>query len=170
MTSAAGKGAEFTALSVFAVGAQAQLLRIDPSCTFPPTCIPHTTFRCHSSASPTSAAATSDSLPPLLRDSSPSGTEMSLDQNLFTLNVTPRADDRNIVELVDPKGVVHYIKRRLPTNEYNIEVYGEHCVLVCETSMTQLIVMLRSSLRKSPCYGNRSRGHEQTQDATTAQS
>ena len=51
---------------------------------------------------------------------------MSLDQNLFTLNVTPRADDRNIIDLVDPRGVAHYMKRRLPTNEYNIEVYGTH--------------------------------------------
>ena len=51
---------------------------------------------------------------------------MSLDQNLFTLNVTPRADDRNAIDLVDPKGVAHYTKRRVPSNEYNIEVCGEY--------------------------------------------
>ncbi|KAI0666872.1 hypothetical protein C8Q78DRAFT_983503 [Trametes maxima] len=47
---------------------------------------------------------------------------MSLDQNLFTLNVTPRADDRNTLDLVDPKGVVHYNKRRVPGTEYGIEI------------------------------------------------
>ncbi|CDO68167.1 hypothetical protein BN946_scf184938.g19 [Trametes cinnabarina] len=48
---------------------------------------------------------------------------MSLDQNLFTLNVSPRADDPNVLDLSDPNGVVHYSKRRLPNNEYNIEVF-----------------------------------------------
>ncbi|KAH9926333.1 uncharacterized protein BXZ73DRAFT_103014 [Epithele typhae] len=56
---------------------------------------------------------------------------MSLDQNLFTLNVSPRQDDRSIVDLVDAKGVVHYTKRRLPTNEYRIEVYGFDRVCYC---------------------------------------
>ncbi|OSD00127.1 hypothetical protein PYCCODRAFT_1394061 [Trametes coccinea BRFM310] len=48
---------------------------------------------------------------------------MSLDQNLFTLNVSQRADDRNVLDLVDPNGVAHYSKRRIPSNEYNIEVF-----------------------------------------------
>ncbi|KAL7280938.1 hypothetical protein ACG7TL_005887 [Trametes sanguinea] len=48
---------------------------------------------------------------------------MSLDQNLFTLNVSQRADDRNVLDLVDPNGVTHYSKRRIPSNEYNIEVF-----------------------------------------------
>ncbi|KAI0365180.1 hypothetical protein BV20DRAFT_954821 [Pilatotrama ljubarskyi] len=47
---------------------------------------------------------------------------MSLDQNLFTLNVTPRPDDRNVLDLIDTNGVVHYTKRRLPGTEYTIEV------------------------------------------------
>ncbi|KAI0351868.1 hypothetical protein OH77DRAFT_1438977 [Trametes cingulata] len=47
---------------------------------------------------------------------------MSLDQNLFTLNVNPRTDDRNALDLIDPNGVVHYTKRRLPGTEYTIEM------------------------------------------------
>ncbi|KAI0763834.1 hypothetical protein BD413DRAFT_202538 [Trametes elegans] len=47
---------------------------------------------------------------------------MSLDQNLFTLNVSPRADDRNVLDLVDTDGVAHYTKRRLPATEYTIEM------------------------------------------------
>ncbi|KAH9855279.1 hypothetical protein C2E23DRAFT_952026, partial [Lenzites betulinus] len=47
---------------------------------------------------------------------------MSLDQNLFTLNVTARADDSNILDLTDPSGVVHYTRRRVPSTEYTIEV------------------------------------------------
>ncbi|KAI0819584.1 hypothetical protein BC628DRAFT_1401730 [Trametes gibbosa] len=47
---------------------------------------------------------------------------MSLDQNLFTLNVTARADDIDTLDLTDPNGVVHYTKRRVPGTEYTIEV------------------------------------------------
>ncbi|KAI0628208.1 hypothetical protein C8Q77DRAFT_1068400 [Trametes polyzona] len=47
---------------------------------------------------------------------------MSLDQNLFTLNVTARPDDRNTIDLIDPNGVVHYTKRRVPGTEYTIEM------------------------------------------------
>ncbi len=49
---------------------------------------------------------------------------MSLDQGLFSLNVTQRPDDRNIVDLIDSKGVPQYTKRRLPGTEYTIELYG----------------------------------------------
>ncbi|KAI0793634.1 hypothetical protein C8Q74DRAFT_1215186 [Fomes fomentarius] len=48
---------------------------------------------------------------------------MSLDQGLFSLNVTQRPDDRNIVDLIDSKGVPQYTKRRLPGTEYTIELY-----------------------------------------------
>ncbi|KAI0316520.1 hypothetical protein OF83DRAFT_1060194 [Amylostereum chailletii] len=37
---------------------------------------------------------------------------MSLDQNLFTLNITPNASDPSLVDLVDPTGKVHYHKQR----------------------------------------------------------
>ena len=49
---------------------------------------------------------------------------MSLDQNLFTLNVASRSDDPNVLDLVDPNGVVHYTKRRLPGTTYTIELIG----------------------------------------------
>ncbi|TFK87031.1 hypothetical protein K466DRAFT_131270 [Polyporus arcularius HHB13444] len=48
---------------------------------------------------------------------------MSLDQNLYTLNFSQREDDRNAIDLTDSNGVVQYTKRRLPGNEYKIEVY-----------------------------------------------
>ncbi|KAG6876772.1 hypothetical protein C0992_011853 [Termitomyces sp. T32_za158] len=49
---------------------------------------------------------------------------MSLDQNLFTLHLTPNKENPNIVDLVDPSGTTHYSKHRLPGAEYKIEVYG----------------------------------------------
>ena len=49
---------------------------------------------------------------------------MSLDKNLFTLLFTPNNDYPNVIDLVDPSGTVHYRKRRVPTPEYRIEVYG----------------------------------------------
>jgi hypothetical protein len=49
---------------------------------------------------------------------------MSLDQNLFTLIVTPSKDDPNVVDLVDPEGRIHYRKQRLPGVTYTAQVYG----------------------------------------------
>ena len=49
---------------------------------------------------------------------------MSLDQSLFTLRVIPNTEDPNILDLVDPSGVVHYRKQRLPGSLYEIHVYG----------------------------------------------
>lgn len=49
---------------------------------------------------------------------------MSLDQNLFTLLITPDAKDANISDLVDPAGTVHYRKERVPGSVYTINVYG----------------------------------------------
>ncbi|PFH51927.1 hypothetical protein AMATHDRAFT_46710 [Amanita thiersii Skay4041] len=48
---------------------------------------------------------------------------MSLDQNLFTLHFTQSKDNPNVVDLVDPSGIVHYRKQRIPGQEYKIEVY-----------------------------------------------
>ncbi|KAF6761437.1 hypothetical protein DFP72DRAFT_1061654 [Ephemerocybe angulata] len=48
---------------------------------------------------------------------------MSLDQNLFTLLFTPNKDHPNVTNLVDPSGTVHYHKRRVPGQEYKIEVF-----------------------------------------------
>ncbi|KAG6837359.1 hypothetical protein H0H93_010961 [Arthromyces matolae] len=49
---------------------------------------------------------------------------MSLDQNLFTLHVTPNKDNPHLVDLIDPSGTIHYQKLRLPGAEYKMEVYG----------------------------------------------
>lgn len=49
---------------------------------------------------------------------------MSLDQNLFTLTVTPHAEDPNVIDLVDPNGIIHYRKQRVPGTSYRTEVYG----------------------------------------------
>ncbi|KAJ7209600.1 hypothetical protein GGX14DRAFT_630940 [Mycena pura] len=48
---------------------------------------------------------------------------MSLDQNLFTLIVTPSAENPNVVDLVDPAGRAHYRKQRVPGPVYKTEVY-----------------------------------------------
>lgn len=50
---------------------------------------------------------------------------MSLDQNLFTLLLTPNSSDSSglVTDLTDPSGNVHYRKRRVPGKVYRIEVY-----------------------------------------------
>ncbi|KAJ3877003.1 hypothetical protein F5051DRAFT_409865 [Lentinula edodes] len=48
---------------------------------------------------------------------------MSLDQNLFTLIVTPSIIDPNVIDLVDSTGQVHYRKQRVPASIYKVEVY-----------------------------------------------
>lgn len=47
---------------------------------------------------------------------------MSLDQNLFTLNVLPKR--ANEFELVEPSGTVHYRKERVPGTVYTINLFG----------------------------------------------
>ncbi|KAF7362093.1 hypothetical protein MVEN_00555000 [Mycena venus] len=48
---------------------------------------------------------------------------MSLDQNLFTLVVTPSTQNPNVVDLVDPAGRAHYRKQRIPGPVYKTEIY-----------------------------------------------
>ncbi|KAK0497310.1 hypothetical protein EDD18DRAFT_1161552 [Armillaria luteobubalina] len=48
---------------------------------------------------------------------------MSLDQNLFTLLVTPNKEDPNVIDLVDPSGVTYYRKQRVAGAVYTVEVY-----------------------------------------------
>ncbi|KAJ6558515.1 hypothetical protein DFH09DRAFT_532827 [Mycena vulgaris] len=48
---------------------------------------------------------------------------MSLDQNLFTLIVTPSTENPNVLDLVDPAGRAHYRKQRIPGPVYKTEVY-----------------------------------------------
>jgi hypothetical protein len=50
---------------------------------------------------------------------------MSLDQNLFTLAISPSKDDADAVDLVDSTGVPHYRKRRVHGLVYKMEMYGE---------------------------------------------
>jgi hypothetical protein len=50
---------------------------------------------------------------------------MSLDKNLFTLQFTSNPDDPNVIDLVDPSGVVHYRKHRAQGTTYEINVYGK---------------------------------------------
>jgi len=50
---------------------------------------------------------------------------MSLDKNLFTLQFTPSPDDPDLIDLVDPSGVVHYRKHRVQSATYQINVYGK---------------------------------------------
>lgn len=64
---------------------------------------------------------------------------MSLDQNLFTLVVTPSKDDPNVIDLIDPNGVVHYRKQRIASEAtYTVEVYGlsEHLYTWSSYSLT----------------------------------
>ena len=44
--------------------------------------------------------------------------------DLFSLTFVPRQEDRTIIDLVDPKGLSHYTKRRIQTSEYKMGVYG----------------------------------------------
>jgi hypothetical protein len=49
---------------------------------------------------------------------------MSLDQNLFTLIVTPSKENPHVVDLVDPAGRAHYRKQRAADIAmYKAEVY-----------------------------------------------
>jgi len=50
---------------------------------------------------------------------------MSLDQNLFTLNVRERPGEPRILELVDAQDTVHYRKERLDGSLYSFNVFGE---------------------------------------------
>ena len=51
---------------------------------------------------------------------------MSLDQNLFTLIISPNKDDPNVIDLVDnsPNPILHYRKQRVAGPNYKVEVYG----------------------------------------------
>jgi hypothetical protein len=49
---------------------------------------------------------------------------MSLDQNLFTLLLTPNKEDANVVDLVGTDGTIHYRKQRMPGSTYSVNVYG----------------------------------------------
>ena len=48
-----------------------------------------------------------------------------MDQNLFTLIVTPNKDDPSVIDLIDPTGNAHYRKQRVAGSVYKVNVYGE---------------------------------------------
>ena len=50
---------------------------------------------------------------------------MSLDANLFTLNIVESTEGPNLLDLVDPSGNIHYRKERVLGTEYRINLYGE---------------------------------------------
>jgi hypothetical protein len=49
---------------------------------------------------------------------------MSLDRNLFTLNVVPNESNPAVQDLVLPSGVVHYHKEREAGLSYRINLFG----------------------------------------------
>lgn len=49
---------------------------------------------------------------------------MSLDRNLFTLNIVPNDKDPNVLDLVESSGTVHYHKERVHDTLYKINLYG----------------------------------------------
>lgn len=52
---------------------------------------------------------------------------MVLDQNLFTLNITPRVNEPLVIDLIDSSETVHYRKERTNdgTNGYSFNLYGK---------------------------------------------
>jgi hypothetical protein len=49
---------------------------------------------------------------------------MSLDRNLFTLNVVPNESNPAVQDLVNPTGTVHYQKEREGGQLYRINLFG----------------------------------------------
>ncbi|KZT21173.1 hypothetical protein NEOLEDRAFT_1074096 [Neolentinus lepideus HHB14362 ss-1] len=47
---------------------------------------------------------------------------MSLDQNLFTLNLVQRPDNPLVIDLVDSNGIAHYRRHKVPGTVYKIEL------------------------------------------------
>lgn len=96
---------------------------------------------------------------------------MSLDQNLFTLNIQQREGSPLIIELVDPAGTVHYRKERTQNVGalYEFNVFGEylhHTGLRIDDSWTRL----RTTVRLASCDGHRTVRIKQAQDHRAAQS
>ena len=73
---------------------------------------------------------------------------MSLDKNLFTLYLTQNAEDPQVVDLVDPSGMVHYRKQRISGIEYKVEVYGNTLTFLSVVSF-QLIYFSKDPISES---------------------
>ncbi|KAJ7595087.1 hypothetical protein C8J56DRAFT_928370 [Mycena floridula] len=63
---------------------------------------------------------------------------MSLDENLFTLIISPSKDDPNVVDLVDGSGSIYYRKQRIPGPQYTAQVYDffSQSLLVSATGLS----------------------------------
>jgi len=53
---------------------------------------------------------------------------MSLDRNLFTLNIVPNKSNHAVQDLVLPSGVVHYHREKEEGQSYRINLFGEHAI------------------------------------------
>jgi len=49
---------------------------------------------------------------------------MSLDRNLFTLNIVPNERDSAVQDLVLPSGMIHYQREREGGPSYRINLFG----------------------------------------------
>ncbi|CCL98557.1 uncharacterized protein FIBRA_00557 [Fibroporia radiculosa] len=72
---------------------------------------------------------------------------MSLDQNLFTLNVSPNAKDPNIVDLVDGSGTVHYRKEKLSGTAYTVRLHDPTADTVLATATAPSAVSKHKTLQ-----------------------
>ena len=54
---------------------------------------------------------------------------MSLDRNLFTLNIVPNESNNAVQDLVLPTGTVQYHKEREGGQSYRINLFGALCNL-----------------------------------------
>ena len=63
---------------------------------------------------------------------------MSLDRNLFTLNIVPNGRDPAFQDLVIPSGEVHYSKEREAGTSYRINLFGAFRIHLSSLALTQM--------------------------------
>lgn len=97
---------------------------------------------------------------------------MSLDKNLFTLRFTPSPDDPDVIDLVDPSGVVHYRKHRVQGATYEINVYGKtaHPCSILSAGASLTIGFSRPDIRIHLDHRNGFEPSQPTEDPRTLQS
>jgi hypothetical protein len=94
---------------------------------------------------------------------------MVLDQNLFTLNFTPNADDPAVLDLVDPAGVVHYRRQRESGPMYKMNVYGNAGRVAQYKVQVELMTWLRPDFGVPALLGVGAKCNEQEQDTRALQ-
>ncbi|KAH9829983.1 uncharacterized protein C8Q71DRAFT_788121 [Rhodofomes roseus] len=72
---------------------------------------------------------------------------MSLDQNLFTLNVTVSSEGPDVIDLVDPAGTVHYRKRKVQSETYTIELYDPLSTSLLATATAPLATSKQKTIQ-----------------------